>query len=137
MSPFFLDFMFKKLYLHPRHFGIKDLENNFSLRFYKNSFMLSIFLLNFFYQCVLSESYFMKSAYFRELQDCMDRPMYKDCKTIILQTEKMQIEEYNKGNFKCQTSLLGIQTELVNKVYFENNRKSLKSLSIKNVIKNC
>ena len=51
--------------------------------------------------------------------------------------EKLQIEESNKGNFRCQSTLLGIQTELIKNLYFEKNEIPREPIIHSNLIKNC
>ena len=51
--------------------------------------------------------------------------------------EKLQIEASNKGNFRCQSTLLGIQTELIKNLYFKKNEILPKSIIQSNLIKNC
>ena len=62
----------------------------------------------------------------------------RECNELILLTENIQIKEYQKGNFKCQTSLLGVQTELIRRNYFYTKKnKQISEITIKHVIKNC
>ena len=63
---------------------------------------------------------------------------FRECNELILLTENIQMKEYQKGNFKCQTSLLGVQTELIRRNYFYNKKnKQISEITIKHVIKNC
>ena len=51
--------------------------------------------------------------------------------------EELQVEASNKGNFKCQSTLLGIQTELIKNLYFEKNDIPPVTIIRSNLIKNC
>ena len=51
--------------------------------------------------------------------------------------EKMQIVEFERNRFKCQSSILGLQTELIEDYFFNKVPKKLKPISIPYVIKNC
>ena len=75
---------------------------------------------------------------FNEMQLCLEgKKTIRECKGLILLTEDLQIREYERGNFKCQTSLLGVQTELIKKIYFPQTNMGSSQFTIKNVIKNC
>ena len=72
-----------------------------------------------------------------ELKTCLRKSNFEECQNLILIMEKLQIEESNKGNFRCQTTLLGIQTELIKNLYFEKNEVLLEPIIKPNLIKNC
>ena len=72
-----------------------------------------------------------------ELKSCLRKSNFEECQKFILIMEKLQIEESNKGNFRCQTTLLGIQTELIKKFYFEKNETVPELIIHSNLIKNC
>jgi len=72
-----------------------------------------------------------------ELKTCLRKSNFEECQNIILIMEKLQIEASNKGNFRCQSTLLGIQTELIKNLYFEKNEIPLEPIIRSNLIKNC
>ena len=72
-----------------------------------------------------------------ELKTCLRKSNFEECQNLILIMEKLQIEASNKGNFRCQSSLLGIQTELIKNLYFEKNEILLEPIIHSNLIKNC
>ena len=72
-----------------------------------------------------------------ELKTCLRKSNFEECQNLILIIEKLQIEATNKGNFRCQSTLLGIQTELIKNLYFEKNEILLKPIIHSNLIKNC
>ena len=45
--------------------------------------------------------------------------------------------EYYKGNLKCQTSILGLQTELIRNIYFDREKDNISGKTIPSLIKNC
>ena len=51
--------------------------------------------------------------------------------------EEMQIVEFERNRFKCQASILGLQTELLEVYFFKKVPKRLNAISIPYVIKNC
>ena len=72
-----------------------------------------------------------------ELKICLRKSNFEECQNLILIMEKLQIESSNKGNFRCQSTLLGIQTELIKNLYFEKNDILPKPIIYSNLIKNC
>ena len=71
------------------------------------------------------------------LKTCLRKSNFEECQNLILIMEKLQIEASNKGNFKCQSSLLGIQTEIIKNFYFEKNDILSQSTIYSDLIKNC
>ena len=77
------------------------------------------------------------SSFLKELKKCFKTDSNNNCKEMILLTERMQLREYHKGNLKCQTSLLGLQTELIRNIYFDREKDNLSWKTIPSLIKNC
>ena len=74
---------------------------------------------------------------FDGLKTCLRKSNFEGCKELILIMEKLQVEASNKGNFKCQSTLLGIQTELIKNLYFNKNDIRQEPSIKTNLIKNC
>ena len=72
-----------------------------------------------------------------ELKTCLRKSNFEECQNLILIMEKLQIEASNKGNFKCQSTLLGIQSELIKNLYFEKYDNRSNPIITSNLIKNC
>ena len=51
--------------------------------------------------------------------------------------EKIQLIESEQNRFKCQASILGLQTELIEAYYFKKINKNKKGIMIPYVTKNC
>ena len=51
--------------------------------------------------------------------------------------EKMQLVEFEQNRYKCQVSILGLQTELIETYYFKKLKKNKKGIMIPYVNKNC
>tara|TARA_Y100000589_G_scaffold79459_1_gene73170 strand:- start:2886 stop:3206 length:321 start_codon:yes stop_codon:yes gene_type:complete len=102
----------------------------------QNYFLVVFLLLNSFYSDVSTETN-LTNTFLKDVKNCFSTEEFLKCKGIISQAEKMQLYEYSKGNLKCQTSLLGMQTELIRNIYFQKDKKKLSSKIINNVIKNC
>ncbi len=71
------------------------------------------------------------------MNKCFEAKNDNKCKEMILLTERMQLREYYEGNFKCQTSILGFQTELIRNIYFEREKGNIPKKTIPSLIKNC
>ena len=65
------------------------------------------------------------------------RDRYKVCSNLFLEIEKMQLVEYEQNRYKCQASLLGLQTELIEAYYFKKYKKNKNGIMLPYVIKNC
>ena len=68
---------------------------------------------------------------------CFKYLQNKLCKNLIMEMEKIQIQESALNRFKCQSSILGLQSELVEAYYSKNFNKSKNGIMIPYVIKNC
>ena len=102
----------------------------------KNLFILILISFNCFVEMISAE-YQYKSLFLKELKKCFETEDDYKCKEMILRTERMQLREYYKGNLKCQTSLLGLQTEIIKNIYFDKNKDNVSGKTISSLIKNC
>ncbi len=95
--------------------------------------------LNFFLlpNPVISGTILTKTELLKKTNECLRESQKKSCKQLILHMEKMQIVEFERNRFKCQTSILGLQTELIEGYFFNKVPKMLNFISIPYVIKNC
>ena len=102
----------------------------------KNLLILIILVLNCFVEIISAETFY-HSSFLKELKKCFESDKEEQCKEMILLTERMQLREYFKGNLKCQTSLLGLQTELIRNIYFDREKDNVAMKIIPSLIKNC
>ena len=102
----------------------------------KNLFILIFFVLSCVIDTISTEPYY-HSSFLNELKKCFEFSKKDKCKEMILITERMQLREYYKGNLKCQTSLLGLQTVLIRNVYFDREKYHVSGKIIPSLIKNC
>ena len=102
----------------------------------KNLFILIIFSFHCFVEMISAE-YKYNSLFLKELNKCFETEDDYKCKEMILLMERMQLREYYKGNLKCQTSLLGLQTEIIKNIYFEREKDNISGKTIPSLIKNC
>jgi hypothetical protein len=54
-----------------------------------------------------------------------------------LEIEKIQLVESEQKNYKCQASILGLQTELIEAYYFRKLKKNKNGMMLPYVNKNC
>ena len=99
-------------------------------------FILTFLVLNCFADMVSSKPYY-HSSFLKELKKCFQAEDEDKCKKIIILTERMQLREYYEGNLKCQTSILGLQTELIRNIYFDKEKDNVSGKTIPSLIKNC
>ena len=85
----------------------------------------------------ISETILTKTELLNRTNECLRESQKKRCKKLILHMEKMQIVEFERNRFKCQSSILGLQTELIEGYFLTTVPKSRNSISIPYVIKNC
>ena len=85
----------------------------------------------------ISGSILTKTELLNKSHECLKDAQRKDCKKLILHMEQMQIVESERNRFKCQASILGLQTELLEVYFFKKVPKRPNGISIPYVIKNC
>ena len=98
---------------------------------------LIVILLNVLPNSSFSAINYLNYLNLNELKTCLRKSNLEECQNLILIMEKLQIEASNKGNFRCQSTLLGIQTELIKNLYFEKNEFFPEPIIHSNLIKNC
>ena len=102
--------------------------------------LINVLVINFILfssiPCI-AETYLPKSEILRKSKECFKESQNQECKNLILQIEKIQLAEFEKNRFKCQTSILGLQTEILEAYFFEKFPKKKNGIMIPYVIKNC
>ena len=78
-----------------------------------------------------------KSEILKKSNECFNDFQYKICSQLFLEMEKIQLVESEQDRYKCQASILGLQTELIEAYYFKKLRKNQNGIMIPFVIKNC
>ena len=96
-------------------------------------FLKFLFLSNF----VRAETIPTKSNILKKSSDCMQNSQTQVCRELVYEIEKLQLVVFDQNRFKCQSSLLGLQTEIVEAYFFNNFSNESISLMIPYVIKNC
>ena len=96
-------------------------------------FLKFLLLSNF----LLAETIPTKSEILKKFGKCIENSQNQVCKDLVFQLEKLQLIAFDQNRFKCQSSLLGLQTEIIEAYFFNNSSNERISLMIPYVIKNC
>ena len=103
------------------------------MKFLTILFLKSLLLSNF----LMAETIPTKSKILKQSSDCLKDSGTQVCKELVSEIEKLQLVVFDQNRFKCQSSLLGLQTEIIEAYFFNNSSKEKNSLMIPYVIKNC
>ena len=100
---------------------------------------LTFLLLNFLFlsNLVLAETIPTKSKILKETRYCIKDSQAQVCKELIAEIEKLQLLVYDQNRFKCQSSLLGMQSAIIEAYFLKNFSNERISFTIPYVIKNC
>ena len=86
---------------------------------------------------VIAETIPSKTETLKQSSDCIKDSQNQVCKELISEIEKLQLIVFDQNRLKCQSSLLGLQSEIIEAYFFKNFSKKKISLMIPYVIKNC
>ena len=103
------------------------------MKFITFLFLYSLLLPN----NVNADSLLTKSEIINTSKKCFEDFQYQVCNNLILKMEKVQLFESEINRYKCQSSILGLQTELIESIYLKKSKTSQSSIMIPYVIKNC
>ncbi|ABM70802.1 hypothetical protein A9601_15191 [Prochlorococcus marinus str. AS9601] len=101
------------------------------------------FLTILFFKFLLLSNFLMaepistKSKILKQSNNCLKDSRTQLCKELVSEIEKLQLVVFDQNKFKCQSSLLGLQTEIIEAYFFNNSSNKRISLMIPFVIKNC
>ena len=95
---------------------------------------LKILLLSNF---VMAETIPTKSKILKQYDDCIKSSQNRVCEDLVSEIEKFQIVVFDQNRFKCQSSLLGLQSEIIEFYYLKNFSNKRILFMIPYVIKNC
>ena len=104
---------------------------------YKKFISFSPLFFVFLSNPIVAEQLIIKSEILRKSNECFSDFQYKVCINLFLEMEKIQLVESEQERYKCQTSILGLQTELIEAYYFRDEKKIKNGIMIPYVIKNC
>ena len=86
---------------------------------------------------LVAETIPTKSKILKQSSDCFKDSRTQLCKELVSEIEKLQLVVFDQNRFKCQSSLLGLQTEIIEAHFFNSSSNERISLMIPYVIKNC
>ena len=100
---------------------------------------LTILFLKFllFSNFILAETIPTKFKILKQSSECIKDSQNQVCRELVSQIEKLQLFVFDQNRFKCQSSLLGLQSELIEAYFFKNLSKDRTSFMIPYVNKNC
>ena len=96
-------------------------------------FLKFLFLSNF----LIAETIPTKSKILKQSSDCIKDFKTQVCKELVSEIEKLQLVAFDQNKFKCQSSLLGLQSEIIEFYILKNFSNERISFMIPYVIKNC
>jgi len=95
-------------------------------------FLKFLFLSNF----VIAETIPTKSKILKQSSDCFKDSRTQICKELVFEIEKLQLLVFDQNRFKCQSSLLGLQSEIIEAYFFKNFSNDKILFMVPYVIKN-
>ena len=100
---------------------------------------LTFLFLNFLFvsNFVIAETIPTKSKILKEFSDCVKDSQNQVCKDLVYEIEKLQLVVFDQNRFKCQSSLLGMQSAIIEANFLRNFSNERISFMIPYVIKNC
>ena len=96
-------------------------------------FLKFLLLSNF----VMAETIPTKSKILKEVNYCIKESQDLVCKELVSEIEKLQLHVFDQNRFKCQSSLLGLQSAIIEAYFLKNFSNERISFTIPFVIKNC
>ena len=85
----------------------------------------------------MAETIPTKSKILKQSTECIKDSQNQICRELVSQIEKLQLVEFDQNRFKCQSSLLGLQSELIEAYFLKESYNEKMSFMIPYVIKNC
>ena len=86
---------------------------------------------------VMAETIPTKSKILKQSSDCIKYSQTQVCKELVFEIEKLQLIVFDQNRFKCQSSLLGLQSEIIEAYFLKNFSNEKVSIMIPYVVKNC
>ena len=101
---------------------------------YLTVLVLEFLLLSNF---VMAETIPAKSKILKKSSECIKDSQTQVCKELVSEIEKLQFLVFDQNRFKCQSSLLGMQSAIIEAYFLRNFSNERISFMIPYVIKNC
>ena len=85
----------------------------------------------------MAETIPTKSKILKQSSECIKNPQNPVCRELVWQIEKLQLLVFDQNRFRCQSSLLGLQSEIIEANFLKNFSNKKISFMIPYVVKNC
>ena len=85
----------------------------------------------------MAETIPTKSKILKNASYCIRDSQAQVCKELVFEIEKLQLLVFDQNRFKCQSSLLGMQSAIIEAYFLKNFSNERISLMTPYVIKNC
>ena len=85
----------------------------------------------------MAETVPTKSIILKQYSDCIKDSQIQVCKELVSEIEKLQLLVFDQNKFKCQSSLLGLQSEIIEAYFLKYLLNKRISFMIPYVIKYC
>ena len=85
----------------------------------------------------MAETIPTKSKILKQSSECIKYSQNPVCRQLVSQIEKLQLLEFDQNRFRCQSSLLGLQSEIIEAYFLKNFSNKKISFMIPYVVKNC
>ena len=86
---------------------------------------------------LMAETIPTKSKILKKSSDCIKNSQTQVCKKLVSEIEKLQLVVFDQNRFKCQSSLLGMQSAIIEAYFLKNFSNERILFTIPYVIKNC
>ena len=86
---------------------------------------------------LMAETIPTKSMIIKKSSECIKDSQTQECKELVSEIEKLQFVVFDQNRFKCQSSLLGLQSTIIEAYFLKNFSNERISFMIPYVIKNC
>ena len=86
---------------------------------------------------LMAETIPTKTFIIKKSSQCIKDSQTQQCKELVSEIEKLQLVVFDQNRFKCQSSLLGLQSEIIEAYFLKNYSNEMISFTIPYVIKNC
>ena len=96
-------------------------------------FLKFLLLSNF----VIAGTISSKSKILKRSGECLKDSQSQVCIELVSEIEKLQSAVFDQNRFKCQSSLLGLQSEIIEAYFFKKVSNHRTSFMIPFVINNC
>ena len=85
----------------------------------------------------MAETIPTKSRILKNSNNCIKNFQTQVCKELVFEIEELQLIAFDQNRFKCQSSLLGLQSEIIEAYFLKNFSNKRILFMMPYVIKNC